>query len=147
LLAAAGARASDVLYDSAGFVRGQQSFVQNFAIDSPGMLTVTVSNITWPEKLSSLSMMLSTSSGVIAPGFGEGTASFEVGPGDVFAQWFGTAQGPLNIGVYSVKIEFQPFAAPVPLPTSVLLLLSGLGLLAWQRRQRPFRAAVGFQAA
>jgi hypothetical protein len=29
----------------------------------------------------------------------------------------------------------------------VLLLLSGLGLLAWQRRQRPFPAAAGLQAA
>ena len=33
-----------------------------------------------------------------------------------------------------MKIEFQPNLQVVPLPTSVVLLLSGLLLLVWQRR-------------
>jgi hypothetical protein len=135
-LSAGKAAASEVLFDSSGFLRGQQSFVQSFEIDSPGMLTVTLSNISWPERLSSLNLLITTANGLLAPEMGEGSFTLEVGKGDVFAHWFGTAQGPLNIGVYAMKIEFQPFdVVPVPLPTSLALLLSGLAMLAWQRRQ------------
>jgi hypothetical protein len=67
---------------------------------------------------------------------GAGTASFKVKAGDVFAQWFGTAQGPLDAGVYSMKIDFIPAGQTVvPLPTSLALFVSGLGLLAWYRRR------------
>jgi hypothetical protein len=35
-----------------------------------------------------------------------------------------------------LKITFQPGAVPVPLPTSFLLMLSGLGILfGWQNRR------------
>jgi LPXTG-motif cell wall-anchored protein len=69
---------------------------------------------------------------------GAGTSSYKVAAGNVYTQWFGTAQGPLDAGVYSLEIQFSPSAggSQVPLPTSVGLLLSGLGLLVWQRRTR-----------
>ena len=133
-------RAAEVLYDGAGFLQGTQSFVQSFNLSSPGMLTVTLSNVAWPQQLSSLNLLMTSSSGAMGPEMGAGTATFDVKSGNVFAQWFGTAQGPLNTGVYSMKIEFQPTSGtsgnPVPLPTSIALLLSGLGLLFWNYRQR-----------
>jgi hypothetical protein len=130
------AAAGEVLFDSSGFVAGQQSFNKSFDIATPGTLTVTLSNISWPERLSNLSLLLSTSSGLLHPEMGEGSASVEVGAGTIFAQWFGRAQGPLNLGVYAMKIEFQPSAVAVPVPTSLALLFSGLAMLAWQRRHR-----------
>jgi hypothetical protein len=132
------ASASEVLYDASGFLQGQQSFVQSFNITGPGTLTVSLGNVDWPEQLASLDMVLSSGSGdLLGPEMGAGTESFHIGSGLLFAQWFGTAQGPLDAGVYSLKVEFQPsVVSAVPLPTSIALLLSGIALLVWQRRDR-----------
>jgi hypothetical protein len=126
--------ADQVLFDSAGFVQGTQSFVESFDVTTPGTLTVTLTNVDWPQQLADLNLLVSSTNATLGPEMGAGTASFSVGPGDVFAQWFGTAQGPLNTGVYSIRVAFQPSA--VPLPTSIALLLSGLVLLIWQRSER-----------
>jgi hypothetical protein len=131
------AGAAQVLYDGTGFVQGQQSFVQSFNISGPGTLTVTLSNVAWPEQLASLNMVLGTASGLMGPEMGVGTETFNVTGGRVFAQWFGVAQGPLDLGVYSMNIVFQSSGVtPVPLPASIALLASGLVLLGWQRRHR-----------
>ena len=133
-MAPTGARADEVLYDGIGFLQGTQSFVDSFDLPSAGTLTVTLSDIAWPQPLADLDLLVTSTKGALGPETGAGTYTFNVNGGDVFAEWFGTAQGPLNAGVYSLKIDFQPNALPVPLPTSALLLLSGLALLAWQRR-------------
>lgn len=131
------ANADTVLFDGSGFMTGTQSFSDTFNLTGPGTLTVTLSNIAWPQQLASLNFMLSSANGMMGPEMSAGTNSFHVAAGgNVFAQWFGTAQGPLNAGVFSLKIDFSPSATPVPLPTSVVLLLSGLALLLWQRRPR-----------
>jgi len=124
--------ASETIYDSAGFLTGQQSFEQSFTVSGPGQLTVTLSNYTWPTSLSSLNLVIGNASGLLGPEMGAGSEDFQLTGGKIFAQWFGTAQGPLDTGVYGVKIDWTP--AVVPLPTSIGLLLSGLALLAWQRR-------------
>jgi hypothetical protein len=136
MMCTSGARADTVLYDGTGFVVGTQSFVQSFDLSSPGTLTVTLTNVAWPDQLASLNMLLGSASGAIGPEMGAGTSSFSVTAGDVFAQWFGTAQGPLDAGVFSMKIDFTPAGqAAVPLPASLALLVSGLALLAWYRRR------------
>ena len=129
------AQASTVMYEGLGFMQGTQTFTDSMQLTSPGTLTVTLSNMAWPEPLASLNLVLSSASGMLGHEMmGDGTETFDVESGNVLAQWFGTAQGPLNAGVYGIKIEFQHGATTVPLPTSIALLLSGLGLLAWQRR-------------
>jgi hypothetical protein len=98
---------------------------------------VSLTNVDWPQQLASLNLVLSSGSGsLLGPEMGAGSDTFHVGSGLVYAQWFGTAQGPLDTGVYSLNVEFLPNALPVPLPASIALLLSGLALLAWQRRDR-----------
>ncbi len=131
---------AEMLYDGSGFLRGTQSFSDSFYLSSPGTLTVSLTNVAWPQQLSSLKLLVDSTSGMLKSGdasISPFSSSFSVSAGDVFAQWFGTAQGTLDTGVYSLNISFQPAGSPVPLPTSIALFLSGLGLFLWQRRIRP----------
>ncbi|MGP8228483.1 MAG: hypothetical protein ACLQUM_03930 [Steroidobacteraceae bacterium] len=133
---------ADMLYDSTSLIEGQQAFVQSFTMSTPGTLTMTVSNIPWLDAVSDLSFFVSTTKGVIgAPMAGAGDESINIGAGTFYAHWFGDAQGPYNFGVLGVKIQFSPGGATVPLPRSLMLLVSGLGLLfGWQRRRTPVLA-------
>jgi hypothetical protein len=131
------ASAAEVLYNQTGFVSGQESFAVPLNISGPGTLTITLSNVAWPDSLASLDMVVGTASGLMGTEMGAGTETFNVTGGQMFAQWFGKAQGPLNLGVYSLDVVFQPSGETVvPLPASIVLLVSGLALLGWQRRPR-----------
>jgi hypothetical protein len=143
----AASRADTVLYDAGSFVEGQQSFTQSFNISGPGTLTVSITDIAWLDIVSDLNCFLSTASGLINPtangsDSGNGSETFSVGSGPIYAHWFGSAQGIYDLGVIGVKITFQPAGIPVPLPASLVLLMSGLGVLfGWQRRAMPAAVA------
>jgi hypothetical protein len=142
LLSATAARADTVLYDAAGFIQGKQSFTESFDISTAGTLTVTLSNIPWLDTLSDLTCFLTTSGGVLGTSMGSGSEQIKVGPGTIFAHWFGDADGKYDIGVFGMRVEFQPAVAAVGLPPSLLLMLSSLGLLfGWQRQKDYARAA------
>jgi hypothetical protein len=133
------AEAGQVLYNGVGFLQGTQSFSESFTLSTPGTLTVTLGNVAWPQPLASLQLLMTSANGKLGPEMSaitSTTSTFDVNSGEVFANWFGTAQGGLDAGVYSLEIQFQPggTGSTVPLPTSIALLLSGLGLLFWQRR-------------
>jgi hypothetical protein len=142
------ASADELLYEGVGFLQGTQTFSDAFSVSSPGTLSVTLGNIAFPQALSSLQLLVSSTSGLMGTPMqqntaGTSTATFNVSQGgEIFTQWFGTANssgalGGLNAGVYSLEINFQPGNAnTVPLPTSIALFLSGIGLLIWQRRTR-----------
>jgi autotransporter translocation and assembly factor TamB len=139
-MGASRAGASEILYDGVGFLQGTQSFTDSFTLSSPGTMTVTLSNVAWPTQLASLDLLVSSpNGGALGPELdatnSTATATYNVAAGNVVAQWFGTAQGSLNAGVYAMEIQFQP-TNPVPLPTSIGLFLSGIGLLIWQRKSR-----------
>jgi hypothetical protein len=112
------ANASEILYDGVGFMQGTQSFTDSFNLSSPGTLTVTLANVAWPTQLASLDLLVSSPSGALGPELdatnSTATATYNVTSGNVVAQWFGTAQGSLNAGVYAMEIQFQPSSNPVP---------------------------------
>jgi hypothetical protein len=132
-------RAESLIYDGLSLFSGQQSFTESFNLSAPGTLTFTLSNIPWLDTVSNLSGFLSTTSGQIGSTIGEGSETVQVGAGTYYAHWFGDAQGTYNLGVVGLKIEFQPGSVtPVALPASLVLMLSGLGLLfGWQSRRAP----------
>jgi hypothetical protein len=125
------------LYDGISVISGSQSTVQSFNVTAPGALTITLSSIPWLDTVADLTGFLSTASGMIGTTIGARSETVDVGAGTYYAHWFGDAQGAYNLGVVGLKITFQPsVVAPVPLPASFVLLLSGLGLLfGWQRRE------------
>jgi hypothetical protein len=137
-LPAGAARADTLLYDGISVISGTQSQVQSFNVAAPGLLTMTLSSIPWLDAVSNLSGFLTSASGLIGTNItGAGTESVNVGAGTYYAHWFGTAQGDYNLGVVGMKITFQPNAV-VSLPTSFVLMLSGLGVLfGWQSRKSP----------
>jgi hypothetical protein len=130
------ARADTVLYDGAGFIQGSQSFVQSFNITAPGTLTISLADVPWLDTIADLNCFLTTASGVLGTSMGGGTESMRVGAGTFYAHWFGDADGRYDLGVYSLKIMFHPDVNTVPLPRSLSLLLSGLGLLFFGRLRR-----------
>jgi len=129
------AHADMVVFDSMSLVQGQQAFTQTFSVATPGTLSVTVSDIPWLDAVSNLSFFLSSPKGVAGPTLsGGGSESMNIAAGTYTASWFGNAQGPYDLGVVGVNIDFHPNGTPVGIPASVLLMLSGLGLLfAWPR--------------
>lgn len=134
LLPLSTAHADTVLYDSAGFIQGQQSFVESFDIPSAETLTISLSQVPWLDTIGDLNCFVSTASGVVGTPMGTGTESMNVGPGMIYVHWFGEANGQYGLGVYGIKIESG--ITPVGLPGTLVLLLSGLGVLfGWQRRR------------
>jgi hypothetical protein len=136
--------ADTVLYDNSGFVQGSQSFVDSFTVTTPGTLTISLADVPWLDTLSGLNLFLTTASGPMgASMMGAGTESMQVGPGTFYAHWFGDANGQYKVGVYSLEIMFHPEFSAVPVPASLILLLSGLGLMfAWPSRRSASKVAL-----
>ena len=137
------AHADTVLYDGTGFVVGTQSFVQSFNLSTPGTLEVTLTNVAWPEQLASLNMLLGSASGAMGPEMGAGTASFKVKAGDVFAQWFGTAQGTSGRGRLLDEDRLHSFgsnrSALTHLPGALRIRAGAVGLVPAPRECQPRR--------
>jgi hypothetical protein len=136
------AQASTVLISDTTLVSGSESAVFSFETPGPGTVSVQLTNLDWPQSLSSLSFMATTANRVLSPWADEtsGTQalSFQVaGSGTYFADITAVAGGPLDLGVYSFSLDFTPAVPAVPLPASAVLLLGGVagivGLILWRR--------------
>lgn len=138
-VAATVAQASVLVADTT-LVTGSQSATFSFQAPGPGTVSVQLTNLDWPQALSSLSFMAATPSSVLTSGsLSSSTQSFAfqvAAGGNYFTDVSAVAGGPLDLGAYSFYLTFTP-AAPVPLPSSGVLLLGGVaGLLALLRLRR-----------
>ena len=146
LIVAPVTHAESVLLSDTTLVSGSESGVFAFQTPGPGTLSVTLTDVDWPQTLSSLSFMATTGNQVLASWSDTAsqsamTLSFQVTGGHYFADVLATAGGALDLGVYSLCIKYTP-TAPVPLPQSAVLLLAGLAAVVAIRRLARGKEAV-----
>jgi hypothetical protein len=127
--------AADPLQQTA-FVFGQQTNLYAFNTTGPGTLSVTLNDWAFPVALQQLSASVmfqdqsySLTQGTTAT---QWLLTLPVSTGGDFDAFVaaegGTVPGlPFQVGAYSMTIDFQPSA--VPLPPAIDLLLGGMGLL------------------
>jgi hypothetical protein len=138
---------ADSLYAKNTFFSGAES--ETISVDAPsaGTVSVTLTDLVWPDALSSLSFYGSNETSILsAASVTGGTQTFDLTGASAFYAHISASAGSLgipglpNYGWYSVNIGFTPLQAPVPLPASEWLLLAGLaavgglGALRWTRR-------------
>jgi len=121
--------ASTVIEDNTNLIQGNESFVDSFTVSTPGTLTISLASIPWLDTLSDLQFSLASAGQLVGPSMGAGTESLQIQAGTYSGMLFGDADGKYQLGLSNLEISFQPQSV-VPLPPSLLLLLSGVGLLA-----------------
>jgi hypothetical protein len=128
---------SIMLPELSGLISGRQSIATPIVIPVAGTLTITLSDLAWPEALQSLSFSLTDTHSVLAQLVSPGVLTVDIStPGQYFGFVYGAAQGALNLGLYSVSLSLTPSVPQVPVPAAAWLLLSGCGALFSFRRRR-----------
>jgi hypothetical protein len=108
-------------------------------LDTAGSLSLTVTDMNFPESLGALSFAVTDANTLLKSMDGPGVMTLDVaGPVTLYADVFATAQGAANVGLFNLQIAFTS-VAPVPLPASGLLLamiLAPMLLFGWHRLSR-----------
>jgi hypothetical protein len=124
------------LLSQSTLVVGTESTTDTFTAPTAGTVTVNLTSFDWAAPLSALSFSASSATQLLASWYGttgmkSDTMTFNVGPGNYFANIMATASGPMDMGLYSMRLTFTPNSTPtVPLPSSGWLLLTGMFVLA-----------------
>jgi len=131
---AARADAAAVFTDTV-LVKGPEYLtVLELPLDAIGSYKVTATDLNWLNTpLQALSFGVFTSTQSLGSLQGPGTLEFyKAGSDNVFLQIYARTTAPKYAGLVSVVVESK--LAPVPLPSSLVLLVSGIGGLLLRRR-------------
>lgn len=137
LLAMGQVHAALVAYEDVGFIKGTGYSSDAFKIDTAGTYKASLTDFVFPSTFGQLALDVTTATTSQGKLMAPGSFVFDATPGTYYASLFGVAGGPLELGLFGVKIEsFTP--PPVPVPAAIVLLASGLCVLmqmAWRRRR------------
>jgi hypothetical protein len=99
--------------------------IETLSLTSAGALTVTVTDLLWPQALQSLSFAITNNQGVLESMSGAGQLTYNAtGPMTLFANVFAVSNSLAGSGGYHINVSFSP--SVVPLPGALWLLLSGI---------------------
>src|SRR5262245_14311972 len=123
-----------VLTQASMLVAGSSATVYSMDVNGPGLLTVRLENIAWPERLAKLDCSIYSDGGLLQALDGGGVWKLETsGPMSFYASVLAGAGGQLKLGLYSLKVTFEAGASLVPVPAAVWLLGSVLGIFGLRR--------------
>jgi hypothetical protein len=117
-------------------VFSQQTNLYSFAAPGAGTLSITLKDWGFPLPLQQLTASILSQDQVLGSLEPSGSSGWQfnvpIQSGGLFDAFVAAQAGNfdgLQFGAYSMSIDFQPTASPVPLPPALDLLLGGIGLL------------------
>jgi hypothetical protein len=121
-------QAANVAYENVGFIRGYGEQSQSFTVATEGTYSAMLTDFSFPANFDVLGMSVTTSMTELGRISTEGSFTFFAKPEMVlYANVFGEAGGALDLGLYGINISvISDVVAPVPVPGSLLLMLSAM---------------------
>lgn len=118
---------AEMLFANSTFVTGSETLVTSFLAPGKGTITIDLSDLVWPDKLSELSLAASTTSSVLSRMSGAGEMSFDVGASGWYNAIVASTVAPDGLfggGMYSLRVDFAP-AVPLPPQHPVAVVRAG----------------------
>ncbi|RLU01150.1 hypothetical protein [Ketobacter sp.] len=147
-VAPAAVQAGQVVYESVEFVDGYDYSVVRLDDLAQGTYQLTLTDFAFPEALTQLGVTFTTATetlGSMMLGGGsilQDSITFDITEHDsYYLAVFGRANGASALGLYGV--ELKNLVSHVPLPASLVFLLSGLAVLSFSRlKNKSFRKPI-----
>ena len=125
------------LYETNTIFTGVSMTRVEFAVPTAGHLQVTLTDLEFPALAGALSFALVQEGSVLGLINGSGMMEMDFdGPRTLFGYVYGVGAPSISTASYFLNISHE-YAAPIPLPAAVWMLLGGLGLTGWVGRRRP----------
>lgn len=125
-------------YQDVGLVSGRSGEVNAFAIGAAGTYEVRLTDFSFPfDPFDTLKLIVTSATEEFGRLDAPGSFLFTADPGQYFVSLVWDSAGDFDMGLYGVQIAAAGIpASVVPVPPSIVMLMSAIGLLAFLRYRR-----------